>query len=146
MFYIIEINECTSSPCIQGSCIDEIGKYSCSCNLLFIGIICEKGTLIALPVKIFSFFFAIKYFLYLVKKGKRVFFSNSFVYCNNRCWLDRNHCNCYWVICNIEDKAVSNLFCIHLQKVDIKICTCVRFHKVEIDKRSCSDIKVIFQS
>lgn len=38
----ININECESSPCIHGSCIDKIGGYECECNEGYEGINCEE--------------------------------------------------------------------------------------------------------
>ena len=37
----ILINECRSNPCLHGSCIDDIGKYTCSCKPGYTGINCE---------------------------------------------------------------------------------------------------------
>nr|XP_022298021.1 fibropellin-1-like isoform X3 [Crassostrea virginica]XP_022298022.1 fibropellin-1-like isoform X3 [Crassostrea virginica] len=38
----ININECASSPCVEGTCVDEIARYRCVCEVLFIGVNCDK--------------------------------------------------------------------------------------------------------
>lgn len=43
IYFFLEINECISFFCIYGICIDEIVRYLCSCDILFIGDNCEKG-------------------------------------------------------------------------------------------------------
>ena len=41
-----EINECESSPCQHnGTCIDEVNRYSCVCIPGYTGVNCEKGAL-----------------------------------------------------------------------------------------------------
>ena len=43
---LTEINECESSPCQHnGTCIDEINRYSCTCVPGYTGVNCETGTL-----------------------------------------------------------------------------------------------------
>jgi protein crumbs len=37
----IDINECESSPCVQGICVDNIGGYVCECNEGFEGERCN---------------------------------------------------------------------------------------------------------
>ncbi|RZC41757.1 crumbs [Asbolus verrucosus] len=37
----VDINECESSPCFQGTCIDEVGGYSCECDEGFEGEHCD---------------------------------------------------------------------------------------------------------
>ena len=46
MFYnILDIDECTSSPCQNGgSCIDQINAYTCDCVDGYDGMNCENGT------------------------------------------------------------------------------------------------------
>ena len=41
-FFTPDIDECASSPCVQGTCVDEIARYRCVCEALFIGINCEQ--------------------------------------------------------------------------------------------------------
>lgn len=44
MFCLAEIDECSSTPCLNGAtCIDEIGQFSCQCPPNLAGILCETG-------------------------------------------------------------------------------------------------------
>lgn len=63
-YLISEINECISSPCIHGTCIDEIARYSCRCDILFIGENCENGNYLLFNVEFFleSFLKVLKLF------------------------------------------------------------------------------------
>lgn len=36
------INECESSPCLSGTCIDKIGGYKCECEVGFEGVHCQS--------------------------------------------------------------------------------------------------------
>ena len=37
-----DINECASSPCVNGgACVDLINKFQCNCLTNFIGVLCE---------------------------------------------------------------------------------------------------------
>ena len=39
-----DIDECKSSPCEnEGTCLNERGNYTCTCNAGFTGFLCEKG-------------------------------------------------------------------------------------------------------
>ena len=39
----IDINECASNPCFQGSkCIDGIDKFTCECKLGYTGRVCDQ--------------------------------------------------------------------------------------------------------
>lgn len=41
--FILDINECQSSPCIYGNCTDHVNMYTCECFLGYTGINCETG-------------------------------------------------------------------------------------------------------
>lgn len=38
----INIDECSSSPCVNGKCIDGVDRFECSCNKGYFGSNCEK--------------------------------------------------------------------------------------------------------
>lgn len=38
-----DINECLSSPCQHGTCIDKVDSYSCNCSPGYIGRDCDTG-------------------------------------------------------------------------------------------------------
>ena len=38
----INIDDCSSSPCINGKCLDGVNRYECECNKGFWGTNCEK--------------------------------------------------------------------------------------------------------
>ena len=38
-----DIDECEDYPCINGNCINTIGAFTCSCDVGFLGILCEIG-------------------------------------------------------------------------------------------------------
>jgi len=40
---VVDINECSSSPCLHGRCNDSINGYSCTCETGFFGQFCESG-------------------------------------------------------------------------------------------------------
>ena len=43
---LIEINECSSHPCMNGgSCIDEVNAFNCTCADGYEGVNCENGTI-----------------------------------------------------------------------------------------------------
>ena len=42
-YYLLDIDECASMPCINGDCIDQVGSYQCRCNNAFSGTNCEIG-------------------------------------------------------------------------------------------------------
>ena len=44
-----DIDECKSSPCEnEGTCLNERGNYTCTCNAGFTGRLCEKGNVVEL--------------------------------------------------------------------------------------------------
>ena len=42
IFTSVDINECTSSPCVHGTCSDEVNEYSCTCDAGYKGDQCEE--------------------------------------------------------------------------------------------------------
>ena len=43
VIHFTDIDECESSPCIHGKCVDGIDKYKCHCEPGFTGPHCEEG-------------------------------------------------------------------------------------------------------
>lgn len=43
-FLMLDIDECQSSPCIQGNCSDIVNEYRCHCFPGFEGLQCQIGT------------------------------------------------------------------------------------------------------
>ena len=44
-FFISDINECTSNPCLNGAtCTDGINAFTCTCAPGYAGTTCETGT------------------------------------------------------------------------------------------------------
>ena len=42
-----EIDECESSPCVHGNCIDKENRFHCECEDGYTGTHCETGDVIA---------------------------------------------------------------------------------------------------
>ena len=42
-FYIVDINDCLSSPCLHGACQDHPNDYACTCNHGYTGTDCDIG-------------------------------------------------------------------------------------------------------
>lgn len=40
----VDTDECLSSPCRHGTCIDQINSYTCNCSPGYTGRECETGT------------------------------------------------------------------------------------------------------
>ena len=46
LFYITEINECSSNPCLNGAtCEDKINAFQCMCVAGYMGNVCQLGKL-----------------------------------------------------------------------------------------------------
>jgi len=51
----LDINECESDPCQHdGSCIDRINSYTCTCFTGYTGLHCEEGKSFILPRSLFK--------------------------------------------------------------------------------------------
>jgi len=47
LFYIQDINECSSDPCQNGAtCKDDVNGYACGCADGYTGTLCETGNVI----------------------------------------------------------------------------------------------------
>lgn len=44
--FISDINECQSSPCVNGNCTNHVNNYTCECQPGFTGVNCDKGLFI----------------------------------------------------------------------------------------------------
>ena len=42
-FALSDIDECASSPCVGGVCVDGVNQYTCNCDAGKVGINCEFG-------------------------------------------------------------------------------------------------------
>ena len=42
-YFVSEINECESSPCVQGTCVEAIDSYTCDCHDGWEGGACDIG-------------------------------------------------------------------------------------------------------
>ena len=56
-WHTADINECASSPCVNGECEDGIDMFNCACNDGFEGDLCEGKTFNSniMKVNYFSF-------------------------------------------------------------------------------------------
>ena len=43
MFNVVDIDECESSPCLNGICQQSLGYYNCTCHSGYFGSRCEEG-------------------------------------------------------------------------------------------------------
>lgn len=43
VFTYTDIDDCSSSPCMHGVCLDEVNGYTCSCLSGYTGRICDIG-------------------------------------------------------------------------------------------------------
>ena len=43
LFYVPDIDECASDPCIEGHCRDGVNGYKCECSPGYTGITCDLG-------------------------------------------------------------------------------------------------------
>lgn len=50
-----DIDECESSPCVQGNCTDQVNGYLCKCIPGYIGVNCDTGKLSILMMKYLRF-------------------------------------------------------------------------------------------
>jgi len=58
MLFLADINECLSTPCVHGTCINEPNSWSCNCEDGYTGQSCETGQL-----QLSHFYFRWRYFL-----------------------------------------------------------------------------------
>lgn len=42
-FFVADIDNCQSSPCFNGACVDGVNSYTCQCHSGFSGARCEQG-------------------------------------------------------------------------------------------------------
>ena len=43
-FYIVDIDDCLTSPCVHGTCQDHLNSYTCTCSHGYTGTDCDTGT------------------------------------------------------------------------------------------------------
>ena len=41
--FFLDINECQPDPCVNGTCIDQINGYNCTCNAGYTGRNCSTS-------------------------------------------------------------------------------------------------------
>ena len=49
--HIVDINECSSEPCVYGDCTDAVNDYTCSCDAGYTGKNCDIGKFATLLVR-----------------------------------------------------------------------------------------------
>ena len=56
--YDLDIGECSSVPCQNnGTCVDEINRFSCNCTSAFTGALCETSRIVNQSSFFFQFFY-----------------------------------------------------------------------------------------
>ena len=43
MLPILETDNCSPNPCVNGNCINQVGNYMCACPAGWSGINCDAG-------------------------------------------------------------------------------------------------------
>ena len=43
IYFLSDIDECSSSPCANGQCANEANQYICTCEAGWIGTNCDTG-------------------------------------------------------------------------------------------------------
>src|SRR5690242_15388195 len=43
LLLVCAANECSSSPCMQGTCLDLVNAFACSCVYGYTGTVCQTG-------------------------------------------------------------------------------------------------------
>lgn len=43
--FVLDINECLSTPCVHGTCTNTLGSFQCSCEPGWTGALCDQGLL-----------------------------------------------------------------------------------------------------
>ena len=46
LLYVLEIDECEASPCVNGECVDKLLDYECRCERGWNGTNCDEGKLL----------------------------------------------------------------------------------------------------
>ena len=56
-FFCVDIDECASSPCVNGDCVDEVSGYTCVCPAGYRGVLCDESKLKKVPTLMPSYFY-----------------------------------------------------------------------------------------